>query len=173
MSVNKPSRKRGRPRQFDENVISELLLSYKDSIVMDNGVIISKKDNIWREIAKKFQQKNNKKDAQNSKSPTSFYTYVVCNKDNIKNKLYEAKGIVMEEECMNEDEDSNDLEKSMAENLQDSTIVEEVADDVSENFKCSIYIPVDEFQKLLDVRYHWGKNNTKKFLREVVRMRQG
>lgn len=70
--------KRGRPLTIDKNKVIEVLIKYKDDIVLDNYKIISKCDKIWCTLSKEIN------DIMTS---NALYTFVVCNKHNVRDKL--------------------------------------------------------------------------------------
>jgi len=69
---------RGRPAKIDKHVTIDILMKYKDRLIVDGQKIISKCDPIWATIAK---------DLENRLTPISLYTFVLCNKYQVRDKL--------------------------------------------------------------------------------------
>lgn len=69
---------RGRPIKIDKNKVSDLLINYKNEIVIENRKIISKCDAIWSTLSKQID---------GSMTSSALYTFVVCNRYNIKDRL--------------------------------------------------------------------------------------
>jgi len=65
------SQKRGKKPKIDRDLLTEVLLKYKNQIILPDFRIISKSHSIWIEISKKIEGK---------KLPIALYTYVSCDK---------------------------------------------------------------------------------------------
>jgi len=59
-------------------------MNYKDRLIVDGQKIISKRDPIWVAIAKELK---------NQLTPISLYTFVSCNKYQIRDKLTDRPSV--------------------------------------------------------------------------------
>lgn len=69
---------RGRSAKIDKNVLIDVLINYKDRLIRDGQKVVSKCDAIWITIAKELK---------NQLTPLSLYTFVTCNRYNVREKL--------------------------------------------------------------------------------------
>jgi len=69
---------RERLAKIDKHTTIDTLIKYKDHLIVDGQKIISKFDPIWATIAKELE---------NRLTPISLYTFVSCNKHQVRDKL--------------------------------------------------------------------------------------
>jgi len=75
---------RGRPAKIDKHIIIDVLMKYKDRLIVDGQKIISKSNPIWATIAKELE---------NQLTPISLYTFVSCNKHQVRDKLTDRPSV--------------------------------------------------------------------------------
>lgn len=98
------SETRGRPRKRNPEVILEVLLKYKNDIVLEKGKICWRKCAIWTAISNELSKR------KVSVSESSLYSYVTCNINNIRKELTSKEdfkkvqeNILVQEELQNQE----------------------------------------------------------------------
>lgn len=174
MSNNILPRKRGKPREFDENITYDVLESYKESIITEDGKVLAKSSPKWNEIITKLNKKYKQNNIIAMRTAESLYSYVSCNKDNVRSKLCTARGIQVPNKSNDgeSDESADDKLNNDSDSLQESSVLEESLEFTSDDvFQCDIYLPYNEFEKLLVVHYEWTQK--KRYTRKVLKLKQG
>lgn len=131
---------RGRPIKIDKNKVIELLINYKNQIIFDNGKIISKCDLICLTLSKQIDD---------CMTPNALYTFVVCNRYNIRDRLMNTssdKQNVSNDSMKNEDYNSSNNKSSINESTtsRDSCISQSNTETIF-----TINIPKNDFQDMI------------------------
>ncbi|CAK1594095.1 unnamed protein product [Parnassius mnemosyne] len=175
MSINKISRKRGKPREFDKDITYNVLETYNKIIITEEGKVLAKSRPEWNEIITKLNDTYKESNIDAIRKTQSLYSYVTCNKDNVRTKLSLARGIQVCDKNKDIEHDEIGGNESLVDDLymlQESAILEESLESVSDNvFECDIFLPYNEFEKLLVINYEWTQK--KKYVRKVVKLKQG
>ena len=75
------SENRGRPRKIKYNEINEVVIKYKENIILENGKFRGKAHEIWKILSQEL------KNQDIEVSSRSLYSYVSCNTDNIRSQI--------------------------------------------------------------------------------------
>lgn len=75
---------RGRPTKTDKHALIDILMNYKDRLIVDGQKVISKTDAIWITIARELE---------NWMMSSSLYTFVSCNKYYVRDKLTDPPSV--------------------------------------------------------------------------------
>lgn len=149
--------KRGRPKEYDIETISDFLLAQKDRLLTETGKIRGKTDTVWIRVHEELKTKVDK-------VPASLYTFVTCNRGNVKDKLLQALGKEPTLQQFNNSDESRLQEQSTR---QDSSFQRPVCHDFV------LELTAAAFDSLLVIKEHQITKKNKKIKREVIRMQEG
>lgn len=71
-------RRQGKPRLFTKKEYFAVVLRYQARLFSTNGKVVSKFNTVWDDLSQELHGK---------KTPLAWYTYVSCNKDDVKSEL--------------------------------------------------------------------------------------
>lgn len=127
--------KRGRIPKIDSSIVIDIILKYKEVVLLPNDKIISKTNPIWMQISEELDRK---------KSSASLYSFVCDNKYGIRDLLNNRKV---------------DIKINNSINLNDSssTINSTIENDSEENSECVISMPRQNFDNLIIEKVYKGR----------------
>lgn len=163
--------KRGRPLIIDKSKVIELLIKYKNDVILDDGRIKSKCDKIWCTLSKEIND---------VMTPNALYTYVVCNKHNVHDKLMSSFPSAEQDESDIMKDEENSTSKNTSKN--ESSINESVAtcdesyERILESRQETIFtinIPKSDFEALIIHKKYQRTEHKRRIIRHHTVLQPG
>jgi len=131
---------RGRSIKIDKSKVIELLINYKSQIVLNDGKITSKCDKVWSTLSNEIN---------NCMTPIALYTFVVCNRCNIRDQLTNCSSDKRNDSKRSEENDTSKNESCVNEST--SSRDESYQRVLQKNAKTifTINIPKSDFQAMI------------------------
>lgn len=114
---------RGRPSNIDKYTLINVIINYKDRVIIDNQKIISKTNAIWITIAKELN---------NRVTPISLYLMVSCNRYGLRDKLTD-RASESPHQPMNVEHHVQEISNICTDSRNDSTINDSTINDSTIN----------------------------------------
>lgn len=163
---------RGRPIKIDKSKVIELLTNYKSQIILNNGKVISKCDEIWSTLSKQID---------NLMTPIALYTFVSCNRYNIREILTNSFSSDERNENNNSmrsegsETSRNDHHRKSCINESSTSQDESFTPQKSTKTIFTINIPKSDFQSMIIYKKYrrMDKRNRNKIVRQHMVLQSG